>query len=808
MDNMKSLMTEWRKFTEEVEKPNTLLESSVNRVLKNAALKRIYLKEYKQTLLPGQEVTEEGFRDFIKKAKSKVLGSSGIDWEAEESKLDGEQGDKEEPKKKGIVQKTKDVVKGISDIGFLGRGSTLLGGEETFDIEKRNQLRSAALSELNQDLSGLGQALNKSKIQTDVNLTNIFKELDKSGFPNNKDFESQIKSIDNVHDKIVAEWKEKKYDSKTANAIISVLRHMVIYFQDFKLADKYFYIKEQEVGSISGEDRFNVKGKSMDDSSKNYAAAYANKLPAGLALAGVSMAGLGFAANSEMFKSVLDSLKDVDTVDVKTAATQIAKELSSPLTVGKGQGITQALQTMTDVDLSPSAPISNFLNPKVQPYVAAVKKAVVAKNGDEAGVLWDQLLKRASGPEGSSTMAKILQGPMKGTGASPVDLFDIEPGVYQAEILKPITTVVSKVSKVPANTLKNQFLRTLGKMAGPILQGLGIAALGGAAASKLMRMKGQHSSRMATLEDLYSTLVDVGAEVGATAGSEAGEQQAVSTETVAAAVVDLPTPENNEQALQLRQSSEAALEQAGVSPEVIEGEIVDNEELQSAEEEGDMQKFLMLLASLMKKNQLSIDSAKQIVGLLNPATIAKLQASPEVKQLDAANTVNLLPAPAEGELYTTPGSDRLVKVAGGQGAYQIPLALNTNQNLELDDEEVKRVADALVPYGVLYGGSYQPGRLSEQEETAAEKPPGITGKQIWQQVYRTNDWEKISQEAEFLRFSEKISEKSKVELSKVSKLLTVLLRVGLLGKPTNLGESNQVMQESLNRWKKLSGIIK
>ena len=43
---------------------------------------------------------------------------------------------------KGILQKVKDVYKGIGDIGmFTAKAGTLLGGDETFDIEKRNALK-------------------------------------------------------------------------------------------------------------------------------------------------------------------------------------------------------------------------------------------------------------------------------------------------------------------------------------------------------------------------------------------------------------------------------------------------------------------------------------------------------------------------------------------------------------------------------------------------------------------------------------------------------------------------------------------
>lgn len=510
--DMKSLMESWNKFSIEIEKEKVLVEHSVKNILADKELRKLFLEDYKATLSEGQQLTEKGFRDFIKGAKEKYLGSSGIDWEKQERELDNEKAPK-----KSFIKKTLDVGKGVLDIGFLGRGSTLLGGEETFDIEKRNELRSSALSELQRNLDGLQGALKNANISTGVDVAKLFQTLDSAGFPNNKQFEQNLEDIEKTYDQVVSEWNERKYDSRTANTMIAVLRQMMIYFQDFKIADKNLYLKEED--GISDEDAFFVKGSSENERSKNYDAAYGNKMPAGIVIAGASMIGAHIVAGSDLFNEIFNSLKGgeipVTEQDPQKISQKVSEQVS--LLVAKNQGITQAVHAATGVAMDPSAPISNFWDPKVVPLHGSIEKAIAQEatregNLKEAMAAWKNFLAMAKGSDGSQTMGKVLKGTMSGTGASPIDLFDIKPGEYfSGDLAQKAVTAGTKAAKMVGTAGgKMAAIAAIKAALGVSLLDMGIGLVAGGVTSKLLRMKGQSSSRMASLQQMRELMVDVG----------------------------------------------------------------------------------------------------------------------------------------------------------------------------------------------------------------------------------------------------------------------------------------------------------
>lgn len=411
--------------------------------------------------------------------------------------------------KKGL-KKTSDVFKGVKDIGILGGGSTLLGGEEVFDIKKRDAKRDAAKTEIEGWLqkAGSGQQVDS--------LRDLYARLDRSGFPNNKEglFNAYLKEVENTYNKIVDTYSKSQKtqdDAKATNTLIAILRGIVIYFQDFKIADKYLYLKEAE----------EKIGKEQGETSKNYAAAYGAKLPAGLALAGVSAMALGY--NSDRLKNLLDKFKDMKDVSTETVQqtlqNDVVEQATKALQVGKGQGITQALGTAAGVDLSAKAPLSNLMDPKVQEYLESVKSVVVAKNGEAGGKAWDQILQMAKDPSSSSkSLGEIFKSQLSGTGKSVNDLLDLDVGSFQGIIKKAIQntvlTTVRNVMKQPENTLKNQFINGVQKvLSGPVLTSLGLGALVGAGVSAGVRTKGKLSSRMNSIQQVVSSIKDVKSEI-------------------------------------------------------------------------------------------------------------------------------------------------------------------------------------------------------------------------------------------------------------------------------------------------------
>ena len=153
-------------------------------------------------------------------------------------------------------------------------------------------------------------------------------QLDSKKFPNSDSFESDVGLLNAEYKKAVDGFNSKKIDAKTANAIIAVLRHMVIYYQDYKIHDKNLYLNEaeqptspQQATSPQGLDA--IKGRKQGDVSKSYETAYGATLPLGLLAGGAALLGLGVAANSDAFQNALAGLKDMKDANV----TEIVKKI-------------------------------------------------------------------------------------------------------------------------------------------------------------------------------------------------------------------------------------------------------------------------------------------------------------------------------------------------------------------------------------------------------------------------------------------------------------------------------------------------
>jgi hypothetical protein len=101
------------------------------------------------------------------------------------------------------------------------------------------------------------------------------------------------------------------------------------------------------------------------------------------------------------------------------------------------------------------------------------------------------------------------------------DLLDVDAGTFK----KVIQQKVDAIAAQPLDTLKNSFLSKLGNLAGPVLQGLGLALAAGGAASAAMRTKGKLSSRMSTLKNLVDTFKDVGEQDEEEGGGGGGPPQ-------------------------------------------------------------------------------------------------------------------------------------------------------------------------------------------------------------------------------------------------------------------------------------------
>jgi hypothetical protein len=436
-----------------------------------------------------EELEEVLFEDFYRENRDS-LREAYIDQngEMDEGIVDFAKQQYGKLKTKGIKKYASDLYAGVKDIGFKGRGSTLLGGEEIIDIEDRNAKRGQAEQELKQILDSINSQ----------RLKDIKAELDDDGFPNQEyGFETSINLIKDEYETIVREFKEGKIDAGQANSLIAGLRDIVIYFQDFKISDKYLYINE------------NINEAEQGAQAKNVASAYANKLPMGLLIGGASLVGLGYAAeNSDFFKSILEKLKTVESADPKAVADVITDEA-----IKKGEGFTQVANRITGVDLSSNAPAGNLKDPKVASVFRGI--ADVLRNPQLGGK--DVIEKVITEPEKyGKTVAEVFAKLAKGTELKTIDpkaaavkQLMIDPGKFKMKVAGAVQKVATGQTK---KSLWNFILEKAKWMTGPMIAALGAGMIGAAGVSAALRAKGKRSSRMATLKKLVDSMLDVSGE--------------------------------------------------------------------------------------------------------------------------------------------------------------------------------------------------------------------------------------------------------------------------------------------------------
>jgi len=407
---------------------------------------------------------------------------------------------------KGFFQKVKDVYAGVKDIGILSGGAgTLLGGEETFDIEKRNQLKDDAKKQIE---GWLG------KLKYDP-LTSMYSSLNQAQFPNNKggEFKANAAELQQEYDKVVKDFENGQLDVDRANTIIAVLRALVIYYQDFAMSDKNFYVNEEVVPDEGGgEEEQEPMGAKQGSTSKNFIAAYGNQLPLGLAAAGVACLAAGFAADSDFFQNFLQGFKDMENIPTDADTLRSVQSTLQLGDVKSGEGIIKVVRRLT--------PFKNFGaaggpglevlgDPKYSVVLGLLKTSMISKQGPGALV---QAIQQNANPADL-----FIAGSKSGTAKAGEELFGLNAGSFEQNITKVINEKLKGTKTVAAATLKNKFLTGLGALLGPILKALGLGALVAALASFGMRQKGKGKmggSRMSALKELVDGFLDVEGEGG------------------------------------------------------------------------------------------------------------------------------------------------------------------------------------------------------------------------------------------------------------------------------------------------------
>lgn len=227
-----------------------------------------------------------------------------------------------------------------------------------------------------------------------------------------------------------------------------------------------------------------------------------NKLPLILAGVGASLGALGWIAQSDWFRTWLESL--LSSTKVITNTTTIVKDVSGGLP--DKQGFVHWASDIFGKDIKTGADMQQFINK----FGAENVSHMFDGNG---------------GGDSMGQMQKLQQMISGNPGASMGDLFNKADQTFGSMSGGQNLFGISKAASFFATTVTKQIAKTVvktggavvaGKIAGlgAILSGVGIALLATGALVKLVRMKGQKSSRAATLNTLYQSMRNLEGGVG------------------------------------------------------------------------------------------------------------------------------------------------------------------------------------------------------------------------------------------------------------------------------------------------------
>jgi hypothetical protein len=380
-------------------------------------------------------------------------------------------------------------------------------------------------------------------------------------FPNNEDpqkFLSTVMSIAAVYDSLVSSASKNPNEEgylpvDVANGVINDLREYVKKFLDVDLAAVYSTVNEL-ADRISGEGFMNeeyeltdeqmcgidekfglneqdpldagdvrqqLKAKRGEDS-KDFASTRmdtlkSNKLPLTLAGIGSALGGFSWLVNTDWFRSLFEEITQNPSIEyVKELVEKKSDVFGS---IKPGEGMTQIMNRLNGLNLNPNSSPQDFLDGVKQLGGGDLQAGIDALSSDGGIFKNPQGAKQAleaiaQNPNAyGDNLGQMFQGNLAGTGKQVGDLLVTQTGgglksMVVNSIVQMVPKVVMKAGvKVGAGYA---IAKGLGAALGPI--GIGLIAAG--ALVKLMRMKGQKSSRAATLNSLYQSIRNIEGGVG------------------------------------------------------------------------------------------------------------------------------------------------------------------------------------------------------------------------------------------------------------------------------------------------------
>lgn len=380
------------------------------------------------------------------------------------------------------------------------------------------------------------------------NLDTLIKEKTPE-FPNNlkaADFLSMVMSIAATYDSIIAASKDGTMPVDAANGVINDLREYVKDILDVKLAaaystvdedkdneaseeelkqlDEAFGLVEDQAADVRAQFKADRVARSGEDDKADFKSTKidtlkSNRLPLLLLSAGGSMGAYGWIAQTEWFKKLFDvkfTYKDTETV------RKLVSDNTDVFTdIKKGEGVYKLLSRTTGINLDGNQSPNSLINALKQLGGGDADKGIeklCAKGGvmmrpeDASKGLKDLV----DNPSKYKNLGQFFTGQASGTGKIvPTDttLYGTIEGRALASILtKQIPILVTNV--VIKSGIKTGAGYAVAKGLGSVLLPIGIAAFTAGALVKIMREKGQRTSRAATLNALYQSLRNIpGGEV-------------------------------------------------------------------------------------------------------------------------------------------------------------------------------------------------------------------------------------------------------------------------------------------------------
>jgi len=396
-------------------------------------------------------------------------------------------------------------------------GDKIFGGSA-----EREKMQNQIQAIMDNEAEGFLRALN-----TDI-------ENNNPEFPNNErkeDFLTTVLSISAVYDSIIAATQRgnNPVTPEQANEYIENLRKYVNYMMSYKLNRSVYsvvnenYDESEDIhlgeasiadvnadGGLSSDsvkralarDRSARGGMSGEDEygSEVMTGLKSNRLPIVLASIGAGLGVLGWVAQTEWLKEILEFLfNKKEVVGYKNIYQTIVNKLA--FNVDSGDGFTQTVNKTLGLTLGPNTTTDQFLSLMKQKGFGSTAEEIVRNYGigglsPNPRFVGDAAL--ALNQKGA-LLKDVFEGITHGKAGT---LMAVNPGPFLA---RQIATKVVKAAIIKTTTTGTAMALGLAA-AGPYLLAAGIALVGTGALVKLMRMKGQTSSRAATLNSLLQSL--------------------------------------------------------------------------------------------------------------------------------------------------------------------------------------------------------------------------------------------------------------------------------------------------------------